>query len=146
MNRILAFSLVTGLFAAGFLNCNGPFYRVVKHPEDIRIYHDRLPLRGQKYNSLGVINAHRTRLGGAFLFWGWDWLWADRHAYTASTGGVSAEMQTLLNETLVRKAREVGATALIGVRYYAAEYGICLPLWGPLTYRRFFASAEAVKQ
>lgn len=126
--------------------CFGPYVRTVKHPEDIRIYHDRLPLHGSSYRSLGVISVSKTRMGVGFYAWGWDWLRADEHGYSASSVAVAREMQALLDDTLIRKAREMGATAVVQVEYGASEVGWCGPIWGPFTLHFFSASGEAIQQ
>ena len=126
--------------------CYGPYVRTVKHPEDIRIYHDRLPLHGTRYTSLGAISASKTRMGVAFAAWGWDQLYAGQAGYAATSVAVAGEMQELLDATLIQQAREIGATAIVQVQYSASEIGWCAPFFGPFTIHLFTASGEAIQQ
>ena len=120
----------------------------------VGVHYDRAVVQGRGYVSLGNIVVVRRKFGVGFFLWpvfpfGLTWGHADanRRGLSAGAGKQSFANEILvsLNSQLLVRARDMGATDVINVRYTHHEYPVLLPIFGPLTRSSFQVSGEAVR-
>ena len=111
---------------------------------ELPLYLGNAPVRGQEYRSLGAIKVTRGTIGFAMFFFDLDRVSVDARDIYVQSDDAGADMAEFLDARLRAEARRLGASAVINVRYGTYEIPVLLPLIGPLSYKRYYASGEAV--